>query len=72
MVVKILFVQRVVETFLGYSEEETGTVIKYLMAREFGFTPKQVEEMSIKDIKAFLKLLEVEKKINKVRSRWPQ
>ena len=66
----IPFIQRVAETFMGYSEAESGAVIKYIMAKEFGFTPKQVEEMHIKDIKAFMKLLEIEHKIKKVHNKW--
>jgi len=42
--------------------EEDDALTKYLFAKYFGWTPKQVEKMSYRDVLIFKKLIEVEAK----------
>ena len=42
--------------------EEEDALTKYLFAKYFGWTPKQVDELSYRDVLIFRKLIEVEAK----------
>ncbi len=42
------------------SLEEKDALVKYLFAKQFGWTPRQVDELTYREVEIFLRLIEVE------------
>lgn len=59
------FLQKLHDAYLGrpVSDSEVDKYMTYyIFAKQFGWTPEQVDKMAYKDVRVFKKLLEIEAK----------